>query len=359
MALCARKMQNKQWVSVSSVNGTDTTMKRRAALQSVQEDVTVPVSNSVFAHLYLRRIVALASVIFGAVIILGSPAIVAKSTVVGGETITSPSTKKQSEQIVLRPHRAVYDISLARSSTGSTIASLEGRMVYDLSGNPCDGYTQTLRFVTRTTNQNGDAQFNDLRTTSWESDDSKTLRFDVQNFQGEDLAEASKGVAERAASEDNIRITLKKPRSKERTISGQILFPIAHSKALLEAARAGQTIFPASFYDGSETGEKVYQTSAVIGKPVAAVRLAATEKKPTPLELANTVISWPVAMSYYDTGDHNPDGRPSFEMSYRFHLNGVTSKFLIDHGDFAFNGLLRKLVFTAPAGCKTEATTSP
>lgn len=263
------------------------------------------------------------------------------------------ATEKSSGQIVFRPHRAVYDITLARSAAGSSIASLEGRMVYELRGSSCDGYSQTLRFVTRTTNQNGDALLNDLRTTSWESGDSKTLRFDVQNFQGEDLAEASKGIAERAATADNIRIKLKKPRKKDRILAGQILFPIAHSKAVLKAARAGQTIFPSSFYDGSETGEKVYQTSAVIGKAVVAHPLGTTSKTPSPLELANTVTSWPVAMSYYDALKPNADGRPSFEMSYRFHLNGVTSKFLIDHGDFAFNGMLRQLEFTAPAGCAT------
>ena len=99
---------------------------------------------------------------------------------------------------------------------------------------------------------------------------------------------------------------------------------------------------------------KSYQTTAAIGKPFAGVEISSSAKKPSPLALAHRVTSWPIAMSYYDVATADADGRPSFEMSYRFHLNGVTSQFVIDHGDFAFNGTLSKLQFTAPAGCSAE-----
>lgn len=271
---------------------------------------------------------------------------------VGKQTI-APNAENTEEKIVFQPHRAVYEVSLARASAASSIAHLAGRMVYELSGNSCDGYTQNLRFVTRTTNQNGDAQLSDLRSTSWENASTNALRFDVQNFHDADLAEASKGVAKRDAQSGDIRIQLKRPSVKQSTISGTTLFPIAHSKAVLKAARAGKIIFPSAFYDGSETGEKVYQTAAAIGKHLAGVELSTPETEATPHDLAHTVASWPVAMSYYDAAKTNEDGRPSFEMSYRFHLNGVTSKFVIDHGDFAFNGTLIQLAFTAPAGCSS------
>ncbi len=268
-----------------------------------------------------------------------------------GKQEIAPGAQKDLEKIIFWPHRAVYEVSLARASAGSSIASLEGRMVYELSGNPCDGYTQILRFVTRTTNQNGDAQVSDLRSKSWENSETNALQFDVQNFHGANLAEASKGLAERDARSGEIHIALKKPKTKQVTISGNTLFPIAHSKAVLTAARAGKAIFPSAFYDGSETGEKVYQTTAAIGKQSAAVDVLKTTNNPTPLDLAKTAESWPIAMSYFDAAKKNEDGQPSFEMSYRFHLNGVTSKFLIDHGDFAFQGTLSQLIFNAPAGC--------
>ncbi len=261
-------------------------------------------------------------------------------------------TMPQFEEISFRPHRAVYEVTLSRVSAGSSIAGLAGRMVYELGGNACDGYTQNLRFVTRTTNQIGEAQTNDLRTKSWESPTGDRLEFDVQNFHDKDLSEASKGVAKRNARAGEVTVSLKKPAPKQSKVLDNPLFPMAHARAVVNAARGGKTIFSTAFYDGSETGEKVYQTTAVIGNPLAAVKSQAGSINTPPLERANTSPSWPIAMSYYDAAKQSGDGRPSFEMSYRFHVNGVTSKFQIDHGDFAFKGTLSQLLFTAPAGCQ-------
>jgi len=51
------------------------------------------------------------------------------------------------------PHRAVYDITLTKSASGSGVAGMTGRMVYELTGSACEGYTQNMRFVTRMSSQ--------------------------------------------------------------------------------------------------------------------------------------------------------------------------------------------------------------
>ena len=55
----------------------------------------------------------------------------------------------------LAPHRAVYEITLADTRGGTGVTELTGRMVYELTGSTCQGYTQNMRFVTRMTNQEG------------------------------------------------------------------------------------------------------------------------------------------------------------------------------------------------------------
>ena len=55
----------------------------------------------------------------------------------------------------LVPHRAVYDITLVDARPGSGISELTGRMVYELTGSACAGFTQNMRFVTLSTNQEG------------------------------------------------------------------------------------------------------------------------------------------------------------------------------------------------------------
>ena len=49
----------------------------------------------------------------------------------------------------LLPHRAVYDLALDSASDRSGITGIDGRMVYEFAGSPCEGYTVTFRFVTR------------------------------------------------------------------------------------------------------------------------------------------------------------------------------------------------------------------
>src|SRR5690606_35239299 len=80
------------------------------------------------------------------------------------------------KEVVFAPHRAVYDLSLESAQSGSGVAGVNGRIVYELSGNACEGYAQSMRFVTQTLNQEGDAQTTDLRTSSWEEVPARRLR---------------------------------------------------------------------------------------------------------------------------------------------------------------------------------------
>ena len=82
--------------------------------------------------------------------------------------------------IVLAPHRAIYELTLATTRGGSGVSSVLGRMAYDLTGSPCDGYTQNMRFVTRMTNQSGNTVVTDLRSTTWEDARGKRFRFELQ-----------------------------------------------------------------------------------------------------------------------------------------------------------------------------------
>src|SRR5690606_1761821 len=75
------------------------------------------------------------------------------------------------------PPRAVYDIILHGPSPGSGITDMTGRMVYELVGDEGAGYSQKMRFVTRITGRDGEAQVNDLRSTTWEQAEGQKLRF--------------------------------------------------------------------------------------------------------------------------------------------------------------------------------------
>lgn len=265
-------------------------------------------------------------------------------------------------QIELSPHRAVYDIALTGSNVGSSVEQLEGRMVYELGGNRCEGYTQSLRFVTRARAKDGTVSTSDLRTASFEDGLSKRLRFDFKNYLEGQLAEKTSGMAARGWDGRSIKVDVRQPKKKSENLPLQAMFPIQHAKQLIAAAKKGKRILSANFYDGSDNGGKVYATTAVIGKPVAADDTS-NDLAPDKLKggaQPSKVAGWPVAMSYFSRGEDATvnDAAPEFEMSYRFHENGLTSDFVIDHGEFAFKGTLTQLEYLPQQPCNRGSGTA-
>lgn len=270
----------------------------------------------------------------------------------GVPALAAPSVKGAAPQsdVVFAPHRAVYDLSLDDSKSGSGVAGVNGRIVYELTGSPCEGYSQSMRFVTQTITQEGEQQVTDLRTSSWEQVPPRRLRFSTSTFQNEQPADQTQGIAERDAPTGGARVDLTRPAKRKFSLSGNIYFPIQHSMAIVKAARAGTTILAADLFDGSETGDKIYATSTVIGRKIA-------PGAGTPIKLStgsgrlDDVPSWPISVSYFTPGASRTDALPLYEMSYRFHENGVTSSLRIDHGEFAIRGEIKELTYLEAGKC--------
>ena len=256
------------------------------------------------------------------------------------------------ETVTFSPHRAVYEITLARTSAGSGVSEMTGRMVYELTGSPCEGFTQNMRFVTRSANQEGAETINDLRTSSWEETAGKRLRFSSTQYQNDTLAEASQGDAARNKPSDAAAtlVELTRPAKKTVTLPGDLYFPMQHATALIEGAKAGKTLLAANLYDGSEKGEKFYATTAVIGKRVEPGAVANTASLKNGERLAQ-FASWPMAISYFEGGKSNEDSPPAYELSFRYFENGISNDLKIDYGEFAIQGTMKELEFLPVSKC--------
>ena len=250
----------------------------------------------------------------------------------------------------LAPHRAVYEISLDKARAGAGMSDLSGRMVYELTGSACDGYTQTMRFVTRTTSQEGDPSVSDLRSSTYEDNGAKTFKFNSSQYKDDQQTEVTAGDAARTDANASIKVDVSKPKKLALTIDANTLFPVQHSIALLAAARAGKSIFSADLYDGSEKGEKVYATTAVIGGRQAPGK---NPKKPEVKnsEKLDALAAWPVSLSYFDKKADKSDGTPAYELAFLFFENGVSQRLFIDYGDFSIRGALKDLTFLDVPAC--------
>jgi hypothetical protein len=250
----------------------------------------------------------------------------------------------------LVPHRAIYEMTLDKTRSASGITGIDGRMVFEFTGSPCDGYSLNMRMVTQMTDSQGQTNLTDLRSSTWEQSDGKKFRFQSAQYLNDKLGDVTMGRAERETPSEPVKVKLSQPSRAVISLSGKVLFPTQHSVALIEKALAGKSLFQARIYDGSEKGRKVYDTTAFIGtrvKPGAdeeKLETAAKEKK------LGELPSWPVSIGYFEPEEG--DLTPSYQIDFRLYENGVSRKLLIDYGDFSIQGRLSSLEYLKVKECK-------
>jgi hypothetical protein len=240
----------------------------------------------------------------------------------------------------LAPHRAIYDLKLAKTRGNATV-SARGRILYDFSGNACEGYALQFRQVSELDNGEGKVTLSDLRTTTWEDGAAKKLIFKSQNYLDERLADSVDGQAERQF--DKIAVTLTKPEGRKIDLEAAIVFPTDHVRRIIEAARASKSILEFPVYDGSETGQKVYNTLTVIGQEIAP-----NERLPTDAAAGQQALAgmkrWPVTVSYFDkAATTTGEQAPVYSIKFELYENGVSRALLLDYNDFAISGELTSL----------------
>jgi len=197
----------------------------------------------------------------------------------------------------LASHRAIYELKLAQTRGNSPAAAARGRILYDFSGNACDGYALHFRQVSELDNGEGKVTLSDLRSTTWEDGAAKKFIFKSQNYLNETLVDTVDGEAEREP--DKVAVSLTEPAAKKFDLEAAMVFPTDHMRRIIEAAREDKNILELPVYDGSEKGEKVYNTLTVIGPAIAPNERVPTDAAAGEPALA-TLKRWPVTVSYFD-----------------------------------------------------------
>jgi hypothetical protein len=249
-------------------------------------------------------------------------------------------------------HQALYELSLVKSRGSNSINSARGRILYNFSGSACEGYTSEFRQVSELDSGEGKVTLSDLRSTSWEDGAGKSYRFKIDSRMNDSDATPVDGIAERAG--DHINVKLKQPASKTFTLDGATVFPTEQIQRIIAAARAGKSVLELMVYDGSDNGEKVYNTLSVIGQPIPGDRSIAAPDPSTANDAMKSLTRWPVTVSYYDRDAKARDGEqtPAYAMSFELFENGVSRALVLDYNDFVISGALGKFDVKDSKPCK-------
>lgn len=248
----------------------------------------------------------------------------------------------------LLPHRAVYDLSLIEASERSGILGMNGRIVYEITGSKCEGFAVRFRFFTEV--QTARKSFtNDQRSTSFESGDGRSFTFVNQSYLNGQLEQELRGSAERQGDVTNV--ALSKPQELEVELGGSI-FMNEHVAMLVEAAKNHESFVTAKIFDGSNDGDELVDTTAIIGK----VRPEIVELEGEPETVSSQfqdIAGWPVTVSYFTTS--GVDGRgeklPDYQVTFLMHESGVSRDLKMKYSDYALKGDLKNIEFLKLNAC--------
>jgi hypothetical protein len=133
------------------------------------------------------------------------------AAVTAGVACAAPAANPEinAGKIELVPHRAIYDLRLTQSRNNRAAEAVTGRILYDFSGNSCDGYALQFRQVSELATGEGKAAMSDLRTITWEDGTATSYRFQSQNMLDQKEVETVDGQAERRT--DGVAVNQTRP----------------------------------------------------------------------------------------------------------------------------------------------------
>ena len=292
-----------------------------------------------FARLLFAAAIAVTLAVF-------NPSLIMASATKGVAPNAAPLPQAKTDlgkAITLVSHRAVYELTLAKSVGSKSPTAAHGRIAFDFTGSSCDGYVQNFRQFTELQPAEGPTRVSDMHSATFEDADGRNFDFKMQTSIDSSTAETVDGKAWKSAT-GRLSVNLTKPKRSKFELDSGVVFPTEHLRRILEAAEAGENLLEVKVYDGSETGEKLYETTTYIGHPIAD---PAVEKAAHIPELDN-IRRWPVSISYFEAG--KKDDAPSYILSFDLYENGISRALKLDYGDFVLAGEMSSLeLLSAPA----------
>lgn len=267
------------------------------------------------------------------------PGVLAIAVITTGWNFPSGEAKAAAGGAFL-PHQALYELSLMKSRGSNAINSARGRILYNFSGSACEGYTSEFRQVSELDSGEGKVTLSDLRSTAWEDGAGKSYRFKIDARTNDSDSSPVDGIAERTG--DHITVKLKQPEAKTFTLDGATVFPTEQIQRIVAAAKQGKSLLELTVYDGSDNGQKVYNTLSVIGQPIKGDKAVTSPDPSTSNEQMKSLTRWPVTVSYFDRDAKTKEGEqtPVYAMQFELFENGVSRALVLDYNDFVISGAL-------------------
>jgi hypothetical protein len=254
--------------------------------------------------------------------------------------LLSAETPVAAEEMVA--HRATYVLSLAHDNRNSQVTGADGLMVFDLK-DTCDGWAIDLKLKLIMSVESGESGTIEMTQVTWESKDGSAYRYLIKNSGGGGQEEQLRGEARLDAAKGKGTATSDLPTRAEAALPENTVFPVAHTRLVLQKAEQGESVVTAEYFDGTASTEAM-QASALIG-PAEKDWPGLAKSIP---ELAGKT-SYPIGLAYYLGQDI--DGVPDQEQFFQLYENGVLGALTVSFGTIKVRAVLDTLKLQPAKGC--------
>ncbi|WP_319529032.1 EipB family protein [uncultured Cohaesibacter sp.] len=248
----------------------------------------------------------------------------------------------------LAPYRAIYEVDLSDEAQGSSkitaISALNGRMAYEFKGSACEGYATSQRLVTSTQMSEGATALEDVQMAAYEGVEGESYEFFKRRQVNQTPQQGQRGSA--AKQGGMTRVEMSQPSSMAFELPENVTFPVAYQRGMLAAAEAGEPVFTANVFDGSDDPGQYFQVSTSIGTPF----VGKEDSVPHPVLVG--VKGWPVTISYYAASKNAEDMMPIYEINTEIYANGISGNMHFGFRDFTLDFSISELELIPVTPCE-------
>ena len=253
---------------------------------------------------------------------------------------------------VLAPHKALYNIEMTAKRSSSQVLNIHGQMFFSLTPS-CEAWTTDHRFNLYYEYADSEPMQITSDFTTYEPLDGNSFDFNSRRKRDGEMYQQLRGTALRD-DKGGGSVTYTEPAGLRFDMPAGGLFPMAHTTAMMNNIQAGQKIFNAAVFDGSDE-EGPLEINTIVGK---AVNVMAT-MQPGPA-IDTTLVNSParrVRMAFFPMNNDNETS--DYEMDVVLHDNGVISDMMVDYGEFSVSQTLVALEKIPMPTCVKDATVTP
>jgi hypothetical protein len=243
------------------------------------------------------------------------------------------------------PHRAVYDLSLLRTS--DQLQSASGRLAFEIEGSSCEGYTVSFRMATRYRPKEGEMTLIDTMTTTYEGPGALDFRHQITERVDGTVKSDLRVKMTRETAEAAGKGSISSKPGESFTVAAGTLLPMQHQLRLMALGQSGGGRDSSVIFDGSDEGKSFRAISFVSkAKPAASLVRDAGNPAAEPLQ---ALSAWPTTVTYFNL--EGSAETPEYQVSFDMFENGVATGLVLDYGDFALAGKLADLKMLEASDC--------